>query len=86
MDSYVFASCKQIFFLTEEDEEIGTKCCSYVMVNTGPVILVTSRDNLQSGIELSTQDGLFSASTVHVDHQPARCKTMDTGYPKYGFL
>ena len=78
VDSYVCASCKQISFSTEDDEEIGTECCSYAMVNTGPVILVTSRDNLQSGIELSTQDGLFSASTVHVDHQPARCKTMDT--------
>ena len=48
------------------------------MVNTGPVILVTSTDSLKGAVEMSKDGGIFSANTVHVDHQPARCKTMDT--------
>ena len=78
VDSYVCATCKKISYTTEEDEEIQTECCNHGMVNTGPVILVTSKDNLKSADEMSKDGGIFNASTVHVDHQPARCKTMDT--------
>ena len=48
------------------------------MVNTGPVILVTSTDSLNGAVEMSKDGGIFSANTVHVDHQPVRSKTMDT--------
>ena len=78
IDSFACATCQKISYSSEEDEEMLTECCNNAMVNTGPVILVTSKDNLKSAMELSTDGGIFSASTVHVDHQPARCKTMDT--------
>ena len=78
IESFVCACCTNISFSTEEEEEILTECCSKPMVNTGPVILVTSTDSLKSAVELSKDGGLFSGSTVHVDHQPGRCKTMNT--------
>ena len=78
IDSYVCATCKCVSYAKDESEEITTECCNNAMVNTGPVILVTSRDNMQAGVEMSKPDGLFKSSTVHIDHQPGRCKTMDT--------
>ena len=78
IDSFVCASCRNISYSTTEGEEVVSECCDNAMVNTGPVVLVTSTDNLKSAMELSCEDGIFSSSTVHVDHQPARCNTMDT--------
>ena len=78
IDSYVCATCKSVNYATEENETIATECCSNSMFNTGPVILVTSKDNMKAASEMSQADGIFKSSTVHVDHQPGRCKTMDT--------
>jgi hypothetical protein len=78
IDSYVCATCKCVNYAKDENEKLVTECCNNSMVNTGPVILVTNRDNMQAAVEMSKPDGLFKSSTVHIDHQPGRCKTMDT--------
>ena len=80
IDSYMCGNkeCLKVTYSTSENFEILYECCGKPMLQLGPTVLVTSKEQMKVALEMSRQDGIFRKSTAFVDHQPGRCEPMNT--------
>ena len=80
IDSYICENekCLKVAYSTTENSELVTECCGKPMLQLGPSVLVTSKEQMKVALEMSRIDGIFKRSTAFVDHQPGRCEPMNT--------
>jgi hypothetical protein len=79
-DSYYCENCNSSKVATSEDQMLTRECssCSQDMVNTGPIVLLTSVDQIKTAEQMTKEDGAFHYSTLFLDHQNGRCIDWDT--------
>ena len=84
-DSYICASCDSYTLAETLDESLKTKCenekCEHVkteMQHPGPIILLTSSDQIRTAEQMTAQDGAFHYSTLYLDHQNNRVVNFNT--------
>ena len=80
IDSYMCENkeCLKVTYSTSENDDLLTECCGKPMLQLGPTVLVTSKEQMKLALEMSRPDGIFRKSTAFVDHQPGRCEPMNT--------
>ena len=79
-DTYYCEHCNDYKVATSEDEKLTRDCfsCQKDMVNTGPIVLLTSVDQIKTAEQMTKEDGAFLYSTLFLDHQNGRCIDWDT--------
>ena len=61
-------------------QELNTLCesCGNEMVGKGPLILLTSNEQLKNAYDMTQVQGVFNKSTAFCDHQTSRAEAMTT--------
>ena len=66
VDSYICASCDEYFTTTTIGEKLNNQCgkCKKNMQHTGPLILLTSHDQIRAAEQMTNPDGAFHFSSL----------------------
>lgn len=80
IDSLICGKCKGIDFSYLDGEEISTKCksCKIEMESRGPMVMLSSKEQIKLAWEMSKSDGVYSLATAFLDHQPGRTVNLTT--------
>ena len=80
IDSLICGKCKGIDFSYLDGEEISTKCksCKIEMESRGPMVMLSSKEQIKLAWEMSKSDGVYSLATAFLDHQPGRTVNLMT--------
>ena len=67
VDSYICASCDEYFTTTTIGEKLNNQCgkCKKNMQHTGPLILLTSHDQIRAAEQMTNPDGAFHFSSLY---------------------
>ena len=73
-DSFICASCDSYKVTTLIEHELNNLCeeCKIEMQHTGPMILLTSLEQVKSAEQMTKADGAFQYSSLFLDHQNSR--------------
>ena len=80
IDTFICARCGHIEYSYVNNEEIKTECenCKQEMESKGPMIMLTSKEQIKLAWEMTKKDGVFALSTAFLDHQPGRTVNLTT--------
>ena len=79
-DSYICENCDKYFLARNIDDVLATTCnsCQTDLQHTGPIILLTSIDQIRAAEQMTRPDGMFEYSTLYMDHQNNRIINFNT--------
>ena len=79
-DSYICENCDEYSLATVMDHTLETHCenCQIDKQHTGPIILLTSLDQIRTAQQMTIEDGAFKYSTLFLDHQNNRIVNFNT--------
>ena len=80
IDTFICARCGHIEYSYVNDEEIDTNCkeCKIEMEGRGPMIMLTSKEQIKLAWEMTKKDGVYALATAFLDHQPGRTVHLTT--------
>ena len=84
IDTFICARCGHIEYSYVNDEEIDTNCkeCKIEMEGRGPMIMLTSKEQIKLAWEMTKKDGVYALATAFLDHQPGRTVHLTTTYAR----
>ena len=73
-DSFICGECAAYNVASEVNQKLKNECdeCKLEMQHTGPMILLTSVDQIRSAEQMTSDDGAFRFSSLFLDHQNSR--------------
>ena len=80
LDTFVCLGCKRFEYSVLVGQELDSICesCGNEMVGKGPLVVLTSNEQIKNAYDMSHVQGVFEKSTAFCDHQTSRAESMTT--------